>query len=75
MGRWFLHPYETVLVGVKGRIDDLMAPIKNNAQSALIVEPKPDLASQKPDVMYSRIKEHWRAPFFLEMYARWPQCY
>ena len=55
-------------------MDDLAAPFKNNAQSALIVEPKPALNSQKPPIMYSRIKEHWRAPFCLELYARSPQC-
>ena len=30
MGRWFLHPYEHCLIGVKGKVDDLAAPFKNN---------------------------------------------
>ena len=74
MGKYFLHPFEVCLFAIKGNVDDLKAPIQKNALSGLIVEEKPRLNAQKPEVVYSRIKQHWKAPLFMEFYARSPQC-
>jgi N6-adenosine-specific RNA methylase IME4 len=75
VGKFFTHPFELCLFATKGNIDDLCAPIRRNALPGLIVEERPPLASQKPDVVYSRIRHHWKAPLFMEFYARSPQCH
>ncbi len=74
-GKWYFHPFETLLIGVKGYPDEMSAPFKFNSLSTLVEELQPAKHSQKPDIFYHRIKQHYNAPFFLELFARGPQCY
>ncbi len=70
VGKYFRHPCESLLVGLKGNPNDFKGRLKLNVLPGLIKARREGPQSSKPRIFYNLIKEFYETDFFLEAYAR-----